>query len=149
VLDAYRRGASGVVPWQTIDRDGSALAKADPLGLFVFEAAGDADGVRVHPTIRLKAFREAEQLVAYLELARARNGWTRAELEDFLDAHAPAAEDSPRTGPEDEAPTARYARASPESFRRLREAAARAIESAPRAHTSQSVSPSRGGAHSP
>ncbi len=109
VLGGYRGGASGVVPWQTIDKDGSALATADTLGLFIFEPR-EGGPARLHHSLRLKVFRRAQQDIEYLELARERCGWTRGQLGAFIDR---CLGDAP---------------ASPEAARRLREAAAAAIQ---------------------
>lgn len=85
-LDAWTSGASGIVPWQTVDKSGRALAEADQLGLFIFDP--DADGqTRVRHSLRLKAFREAEQLVEHLALLEARLGWHREETRAFVRHH--------------------------------------------------------------
>ncbi len=80
-LEAYRGGATGVLPWQTIDKDGSSLAEADTLGLFIFDRTGDGPA-EVRHSIRLKAYREAEQLIEYLALS----GMTELEVRQFIDA---------------------------------------------------------------
>jgi hypothetical protein len=86
VLDAWTSGASGVVPWQTVDKSGRALTEADQLGLFIFDR--DADGhTSVRHSLRLKAFREAEQLVEHLALLEARLGWVREETRAFVRHH--------------------------------------------------------------
>ncbi len=36
-LDSWRHGATGLVPWQTVNKDGSALKQADQLGLFIYD----------------------------------------------------------------------------------------------------------------
>jgi hypothetical protein len=64
-LDAWSRGADGVLPWNTLGKEGS-WRKADALALFYpGEPAGRADPV---PSIRLKAYRRGQQLVEYLTL---------------------------------------------------------------------------------
>ena len=42
-LDAWQDGATGIVPWQTVDKSGNAMKIADQLGLFIFDkdAAGE------------------------------------------------------------------------------------------------------------
>jgi hypothetical protein len=126
VLEAYRGGAVGLVPWQTINRDGSALQRADQLGLFILDGSAGGEPAVRH-TMRLKAYRRAEQDVEYLELLRRRAGLTGAQLRDFIDHYVDLAGSVARTSAED-AGTAGYGRLDPESFRRLREAAAALIE---------------------
>ena len=109
VLDAYRGGARGVVPWQTINKDGSALQRADTLGLFIFENRGDGPAT-IHPSMRLKAYREAEQTIEYLELV----GLTPGQMRAFVDHYVGGDQGT-----------------SPEGWRALREAAAGLIESRP------------------
>jgi hypothetical protein len=105
-LEAYTGGASGLVPWQTINRDGSALQRADTLGLFIFEAKG-AGPVAIHPSLRLKAYREAEQTIEYLEAARQRAGLTAVQVEAFVEHYVGGERGT-----------------DPEAWRRLREASA-------------------------
>ena len=83
-LDAWRGGASGVVPWQTIDKSGQALQKADQLGLFIFDTQPDGRVLIRHST-RLKAYRHAEQLIAYLQLVQARQDWTPSQMRAWID----------------------------------------------------------------
>lgn len=83
-LDAWRGGASGVVPWQTIDKSGQALQKADQLGLFIFDTQPDGRVLIRHST-RLKAYRHAEQLIAYLQLVQARQAWTPSQMRAWID----------------------------------------------------------------
>jgi hypothetical protein len=109
VLEAYRGGAEGVVPWQTVDRRGEAMQKGDPLGLFIF--AGDG---RIHHSLRLKAYRRAQQDVEYLALARERLGLTAGQVRELVDRYVDL------RGPA--APVL-----DPEGYRRLREAAAKLI----------------------
>jgi hypothetical protein len=126
VLDAYRNGAKGVVPWQTVNKDGSALRKADQLGLFIFEKNADGPAT-IHHSMRLKAYRRAEQDVEYLELLRKRLKLTSGQLEGFID-HYLNLDGDVVTKYSADAGTARYGRLSPEGFRQLREAAAILIE---------------------
>jgi hypothetical protein len=127
VLEAYRGGAVGLVPWQTIDRDGSALRRADQLGLFILDARDGAEPAVRH-TMRLKAYRRAQQDVEYLELLRRRLDWTDGQMRTFIDHYVDLGGRVARAGAED-AGTAEYDRLSPERFRRLREAAAVLLES--------------------
>ena len=121
VLDGYRGGARGVVPWQTINKDGAAMTKADQLGLFIFTKGASAAGIR--HSLRLKAYRDAEQLVEYLELVRQKRGFTPAEMRRFIDHYANVS-GRVRTEYAEDAGTPEYASLTPEGLRRLREAAA-------------------------
>ncbi|MBM4016823.1 MAG: hypothetical protein FJ288_00620 [Planctomycetes bacterium] len=122
VLDAYRGGASGVVPWQTVNKDGSAMTKADQLGLFIF--AKDAAGRPViRHSVRLAAYRRAEQDVEYLELLRRKHGSTPRDVELLLDHYVNLRGTASAAYAEDAA-APEYAKVTPDGLRRLREAAA-------------------------
>jgi hypothetical protein len=86
VLEAYRGGATGVVPWQTVDRSGKALREADTLGLLVFDGWKDGEPV-IHHSLRLKAYRRAQQDVEYLEVLRRERGLTRGQIREIMDRH--------------------------------------------------------------
>jgi hypothetical protein len=107
---AFRNGATGLVPWQTIDRTGKALTTGDPLALFIFDRPRDGRPV-IHPSIRLKVYRRAQQDIEYLVLLREKQGLTPGRLSEFIDQYL-------RPGVPNR----------PDSFRRLREAAAVLIE---------------------
>jgi len=83
VLDAWKDGATGIVPWQTVNKTGSALKEADQLGLFIFNT-DQAGKPTIRHSLRLKAFREAQQLVEYLNLLKARNGWSQDQMRRFI-----------------------------------------------------------------
>lgn len=99
-LDAWSDGASGLVPWQTIDKTGRALTEADQLGLFIFDT--DAEGrTAIRHSLRLKAFREAQQLVEHLTLLEAALGWSREETAAFVRHHVNLAGTVRQSGSED------------------------------------------------
>jgi len=126
VLEAYRDGAWGVLPWQTVNKSGSAMTVADQLGLFIF--AKGPDGSRtVRHSMRLKAYRSAQQTVEYLELLRRKRGLTPGRIRALVDHYVDLGGTVRQTHPED-AGTPHYDRVSPEALRRLREAAAELIE---------------------
>jgi hypothetical protein len=85
-LDAWRNGATGLVPWQTIDPTGKALQLADQLGLFIFDHDSAGQTVIRH-SARLKAYREAQQLIEYLNLLQVRRGWSQDQMRRFLDQY--------------------------------------------------------------
>lgn len=111
VLEAYCGGASGIVPWQTINRTGSAMQKADKLGLFIFDRKGG--GIR--HSMRLKAYRRVEQDIEYLELLRKKFGLSDEQMRGFVSRHVDV--HPPASG-------TRGQRRSPENFRQLRESTA-------------------------
>jgi hypothetical protein len=121
VLEAYRGGAAGLVPWQTINRDGSALRRGDQLGIFILDRS--REGTPIHHSMRLKAYRRAEQDVEYLELLRRRLGLTAGQVRALINRHIDLAGEVGLRHAAD-AGTVRYDRLDPEGFRRLREAAA-------------------------
>ncbi len=64
-LDAWRRGADGVLPWQTIGKAAS-WRRADPLALLYPPGPSGLPGPA--PSLRLKGFRRGQQDVEYLVL---------------------------------------------------------------------------------
>ncbi|MBE3096291.1 MAG: hypothetical protein IMZ44_04065 [Planctomycetes bacterium] len=125
VLDAYRGGARGVVPWQTINKDGAAMTKADQLGLFIFTKDDQGRPVIRH-SMRLAAYRRAEQDVEYLELHRRRyNATPRSML--LLIEHYVNLSGAVRTAYAEDAGTPQYAKVTPEGLRQLRESAAASL----------------------
>jgi hypothetical protein len=126
VLDAYRGGAWGVVPWQTIDSKGADMTKADQLGLFIFTKT-DAGRPVIRHSIRLAAYLAAEQTVEYLELARKKHNLTPGQMQAFID-HYLNLSGTVRSAYAEDAGTPEYGKVTPEAFRQLREAAAMMIE---------------------
>ena len=125
VLDIYRGGGWGVVPWQTINSDGAAMQKADPLGLFIFMKGPDGNTVMNH-SMRLKAYRRAEQDVEYLELLRKKLGLSPAEVARLIDTRVNLAGKT-RIAYAEDAGTPEYGKITPESMRQLREGVAAAL----------------------
>jgi hypothetical protein len=89
ILDAYLNGASAALPWQTLGDD-KALDAGDPAGggnaLLV---PGDRFGVPVVADMRLKAFRDAEQIVEYLKIVSDRYGLSRRQLRAMVQRAMP------------------------------------------------------------
>lgn len=83
-VDAWRNGASGLVPWQTIDKTGQALQQADQLGLFIYDRDDQGKTIIRHSS-RLKAFRQAQQLIEYLVLVQQKHGWSSSQMQTFID----------------------------------------------------------------
>jgi hypothetical protein len=85
-VDSWLGGASGLVPWQTVNKSGSALQEADTLGIFIMDSsAGERPAVR--QTLRLKAWRDTQQLIEYLILLKAQRQLTSAQLQQFIEEH--------------------------------------------------------------
>ena len=76
-LDAWCWGADGVLPWQTIGKQES-WDKPDALSLF-YPRRGPADPP-VSGSVRLKSYRQGQQLVEYLTLYTQLSGQTRDEV---------------------------------------------------------------------
>lgn len=120
-LDAWRHGASGLVPWQTVDKSGQALRQADQLGLFIFDRDNEGGTVIRHSS-RLKAYREAEQLIEYLILVQKRQNWSSRQMQGFIE-HYVNLSGSVRKQNDDDAGTAEYDRQALLRIDTLREAA--------------------------
>lgn len=67
LLDSWNGGATGVVPWQTLDKTGDALKLADPLALFIMEKTAE-DRYAIRSSLRLKAFSQTQQMIEKLNL---------------------------------------------------------------------------------
>lgn len=76
-VETWARGANGVVPWQTMGTKES-WRKLDPLAVIYPSDQGAI------PSLRLKSFRDGQQLVEYLEQFRLRSGVTSQELGELL-----------------------------------------------------------------
>lgn len=120
-LDAWRHGATGLVPWQTVDKSGQALRQADQLGLFIFDKTPDGKTAIRH-SARLKAYREAEQLIEYLILLQQRRRWSASEMQAFVDHYVDLSV-SVRKQNDDDAGTAEYERQALLGVDTLRQAA--------------------------
>ena len=102
------------------------LKKADQLGLFIFDKQRNGN-IEVRHSMRLKCYRRAEQDVEYLELLRKKMKWTPGQLRLFIDHYLDTSGRVMKKFTED-AGTPVYNKLSPESFRQLREAAAKLLE---------------------
>ncbi len=120
-LDAWQYGATGIVPWQTVDKTGKALKKADPLGLLIFDKDEQGKTVIRHST-RLKAYREAEQLIAYLQMVGAKHHWNANQMRDFI-SHYTKLTGSVRKQNDADAGTSEYDRNGLLGISELRQAA--------------------------
>lgn len=117
-LDAWRSGASGLVPWQTVDKSGKALQEADQLGLFIFDK--DIHGATViRHSARLKAYRQAQQMIEYLNLLKSQRGLSQAQLRRFVEQYVPF-EAEVRKSADADAGTTSYSRLKAEGMEELR-----------------------------
>ena len=121
-VDSWLSGASGLVPWQTVDKSGSALKVADTLGIFIMDnSAGERPAVR--QTLRLKAWRDTQQLIEYLILLKARRGLTTAQLQQFVADHVNITAQV-RQQNDDDAGTLEVSQVNPADWESLRRSAA-------------------------
>ncbi len=121
-LDAWSSGATGLVPWQTVDKSGAAMKSADQLGLFIFDQGSDGQPVIRH-SLRLKAFREAQLLIEYLTLLKAKQQWNHDQLSRFIRHYVPLKASVTKLN-EADAGTTNYADISGHDLDRLKRAAA-------------------------
>ncbi len=125
-LDAWQHGATGIVPWQTVDKSGSALQEADQLGLFIFDKDAAGETVIRH-SMRLKAYRDAQQLIEYLNLLQQRRGWSQDQMRRFVNQYVNLNAQVSKTNEEDAGTTA-YGRLSASGLDSLRLATAILLE---------------------
>ena len=119
-LDSWQHGATGIVPWQTVDKSGKALKEADQLGLLIFDTDASGDNVIRH-SMRLTAYREAQQLIEYLNILQRRRGWTQRQMQQFVGQYVNLDSEVLKTNEADAGTTA-YGRVSSlglESLRRV------------------------------
>ncbi len=120
-LDIWRDGASGLVPWQTVNKDGTALQKGDQLGLFIFDESPSGE-MRIRHSLRLKAYREAQQLIEYLNLLQVKRSWTRSDMRQFISQYIDLDATVTKVD-EADAGTSNYGRLSAEGMQSLKYAA--------------------------
>jgi hypothetical protein len=125
-LDSWQDGATGIVPWQTVDKSGSALREADQLGLFIFDKSPTGETV-IHHSIRLKAYRDAQQLIEYLNLLQQRKGWSRDQMRRFVFQYVNLSGEVSKTN-DDDAGTTSYGRLSAVNLETLKLAAAQLLK---------------------
>ncbi len=110
-LDAWRDGATGVVPWQTVDKSGKALTEADQLGIFIFDRQLDGE-IEIRHSVRLKAFREAQQLIEYLNILQAKRSWSQEQIRQFVSQYVQLTNEVTKVN-EADAGTSAYSKLSP------------------------------------
>ena len=125
-LDAWQDGATGIVPWQTVNKSGSALKEADQLGLFIFDKDAAGETVIRH-SMRLKAYRDAQQLIEYLNLLKQRRRWSPDQMRSFVNHYVDLESQVNKTNVEDAGTTA-YGRLSALGLETLKLATAELME---------------------
>jgi hypothetical protein len=80
ILHAFLHGASAALPWQTLGNDNALDINDQAVGGNALLVPGDRFGVPVVADLRLKALRDAEQLVEYLKILAARRGLNAEQL---------------------------------------------------------------------
>ena len=84
ILNCWLNGASAALPWQTLGSD-AALDKGDPPGGgYAMICPGERFGTGAVADYRLKAFRDGEQLVEYLNILAERRKLSRAQLRHLV-----------------------------------------------------------------
>ena len=116
-LDAWCLGADGVLPWQTIGTKES-WDKPDALSLF-YPARNPQDPV-VSPSLRLKSYREGQQLVEYLTAYTLVTGQSRHAVAEAVREFLGLEVDLKKKNSED-AGTAEYKPAIAQKLFELRE----------------------------
>ena len=116
-LDAWCLGADGVLPWQTIGTKES-WDKPDALSLF-YPARNPQDPV-VSPSLRLKSYREGQQLVEYLTAYTLVTGQSRQAVGEAVTEFLGLEVDLKKKNSED-AGTAEYKPAVAQKLFELRE----------------------------
>ncbi len=129
-LDAWRYGATGIVPWQTVDKDGTSLKEANQLGLFIFDKDASGQTVIRH-SMRLKAYREAQQLIESLNLLQQHRHWSASQMREFLDQYTPLDAQVHKVNDADAGTTA-YDRLTPLGVESLKRAVGELLSKPPR-----------------
>lgn len=80
ILDAWGLGANAALPWQTMGNDRSLDEGDRSVSGVAMIAPGDRFGVHAVGDLRLKACRDAEQIIEYLTLFARRHGLHRDEV---------------------------------------------------------------------
>ena len=80
IVGAYLNGSRAALPWQAMGNDKALDAGDPPGGGNALLAPGTRFGVSVVADMRLKAFRDAEQLAEYLHIVAGRYNLNRRQL---------------------------------------------------------------------
>ena len=80
ILSAYLNGSSAALPWQAMGNDRALDINDRAVGGNALLAPGERFGAAAVADMRLKAFRDAEQLCEYLDILARRRGLNREQL---------------------------------------------------------------------
>jgi len=80
IVNCWLNGASAALPWQTLGNDRALDVNDSAVGGAAMICPGERFGAGPVADIRLKAFRDGEQLIEYLHLAEARCGLNREQV---------------------------------------------------------------------
>ena len=116
-LDAWCLGADGVLPWQTI---GTKESWDKPDALSLFYPARKPQDPAVSPSLRLKSYREGQQLVEYLTAYTLETGQSRQAVAEAVRQFLGLEVDLKKKNSED-AGTAEYKPAVAQKLMELRE----------------------------
>ncbi|HAP08071.1 MAG TPA: hypothetical protein DCR20_09595, partial [Planctomycetaceae bacterium] len=105
------------------------LREADPLGVFIMDSSvGDRPAVR--QTLRLKAWRETQQLLEYLILLKTGRNLTPAQLSDLISEHVEFRTEVKQQNEED-AGVLQAASISADGWERLRQTVSKLLSTVP------------------
>ncbi len=127
----FGQGGNGVLPWQTLGKGASFLAGADDGAqrLAMVVVAEDAQAPEVWGTLRLAAYRRAQQDMEYLRLMQAAGGYSEGQMARLIGHYLDPDGDVPSAGHyADYAAALPWTGHSEAAFDGLREHAAAAVE---------------------
>ncbi|MES2706216.1 MAG: hypothetical protein V4726_06375 [Verrucomicrobiota bacterium] len=128
-LEAWCLGADGVLPWQTIGTEKS-WTKKDPLAVFYPATEGPV------PSLRLKSFRWAQQLIEYLTIQSVLTGTPREALAAAVRQVIGLRAELEKSG-EADAGTSRYSQVTAAALTSLRNRLGHALDKAAPARRAQ------------
>ena len=103
------------------------MKEADQLGLFIFDKNPSGESVIRH-SMRLKAFRDAQQLIEYLNLLATKSHWSHAQMQEFVSHYVPLDAEVEKIDDAD-AGTSKYGEAKASGVESLRLAIAELLRS--------------------
>ena len=97
-LRTFALGGDGVLPWQTVSYDPSLLegGAPDAQRLALLVVSEDALEPVVYPSLRLAAYRRAQQDIEYLRILQRLGGYTRGQMAGLVASYLGPAGDAHR-----------------------------------------------------
>ena len=80
IVNSYIHGASALLPWQTLGNDKSLDVNDGSVGGSAVLVPGDRFGVAAVADMRLRAYRDAQQICEYLNLIQSRHNLSRPQV---------------------------------------------------------------------